>query len=115
MAGWQPVSPGIWIGEGSQRMFAAQASGQWILQDADGAELRRSRTLLGLVAELGPLDDSGQDAVTPSPRSWSERTRCELKARSSRYGSVISRSDTSAVRSCARCSGPRWSAHSCST
>jgi len=110
MIGWQPQRPGIWIGEGTQRLFAAQEPGQWILQDADGTELRRSRTLVGLIAELGPIDESGQDAVTPSPRDWPD-----FRAGSSRYGSVISRSDTRAVRNCARLSGPRWSAHSCST
>src|SRR5664279_6589123 len=108
MAGWQPGNPGIWIGEGTQRMFAAQASGEWILQDADGVELRRSRTLDGLVAELGaveefgPVREFGQDAVTPSAGFWSG-----LRAGSSRYGSVISRSNTRAVRSSARRSGPR--------
>lgn len=105
MDSWQPQSPGIWIGEGSGRLFAAQAPGQWILQDVDGAELRRSRTLAGLIGEHGPIE-SGQSEVTPSRESWLE---------SSRYGSVISRRDTRAARNCARTSGPRWSAHSCST
>jgi len=105
MIGWQPQRPGIWIGEGTQRLFAAQAPGQWILHDVDGAELRRSRTLVGLIAEHGPLE-SAQDVPRSARESfWG----------SSRYGSVISRRDTRAVRSCARLSGPRWSAHSCST
>lgn len=114
MADWQPQSPGIWIGAGNQRLFAAQAPGQWILKDLEGAELRRSRTLLGLIAELDPLDESGQVPVTPSSRSWSG-FRAGFRSGSSRFGSVISRSDTRAVRSCARRSDPRWSAHSCST
>jgi hypothetical protein len=101
MADWKPQSPGIWIGEGNQRLFAAQAPGQWILQDLDGAELRRSRTLLGLVAELDPLGESGQDVVASSVRS-----RSGFSAGSSRYGSVSSRSYTRAVRNCARRSGP---------
>lgn len=105
MPGWQPGSPGIWIGEGTQRLFAAQAPGQWILRDVDGVELRRSRTLVGLVAELGPID-SGQNGAAPS---WVSSPG------SSRNGSVISRSDTRAARSCARRSGPRWFAHSRST
>jgi hypothetical protein len=106
MAGWQPQSPGVWIGEGTQRLFAAQApAGQWILQDVDGAELRRSRTLAGLIAEHGPLEPAQDVSGSAWESFWG----------SSRYGSVISRRDTRAVRSCARLSGPRWSAHSCST
>lgn len=97
MADWQPGSPGMWIGEGTQRMFAAQAPGEWILQDADGVELRRSRTLVGLVAEFGASDERDQDAVAPSAGFWSG-----FAARSSGYPTVISRRHTTAVRSCAR-------------
>lgn len=100
MDGWQPQSPGIWIGEGSRRLFAAQAPGQWILRDADGAELRRSRTLAGLVAEHGPIEPS-EGASTPlrgpAPRTFHD-------------GSVTRRVDTEAARHCARLSDRPWSA-----
>ena len=97
MAGWQPGNPGIWIGEGTQRMFAAQASGEWILEDANGVELRRSRTLAGLVAEFDASDERDQDAVPPSAGFWSG-----FAAGSSRYPTMISRRHSTAVRSCAR-------------
>lgn len=108
MAGWQPGSPGIWIGEGAQRMFAAQASGEWILRDADGAELRRSRTLAGLVAELGPFDDHGQDAATPAAGTWSG-----FAAALSRCARTTSRRDITAVRNCARASAHGGLARCC--
>ena len=112
MAGWQPQSPGVWIGEGTQRLFAAQAPGQWILQDVDGAELRRSRTLTGLVAEHGPLEPTQDGSESWSASSWGAESGSS--SGSSRHGSVSSRSDPRAVRRCARRSGPGWPAHSCS-
>ncbi len=108
MDSWLPQSPGIWIGEGSQRLFAVQAPGQWILQDADGAEIRRSRTLAGLVAEHGSVEPS-QGASTPS---WGSASG--FSAGPSRGDAALCCRAT-ATRGCARLSARRLSTCRCAT